>query len=92
MNKIKNGVNHMNISVRMHQAIQAMETHGKLVRYKGGFWSWPNIETKTCRNGSDKYIVPKEFWCDVNTLRALDRRGLVILDEKKKTCVLRKLD
>lgn len=53
--------------------------YGELIRYPGGFWSWRDVEIKN--------EIPA-WYCDVKTLRALGKRGIVNLDETKKICKL----
>lgn len=67
----------MNLSPTMMQVTEQMELHGELIRYPGGFWSWRDVEIKR--------EIPV-WYCDVKTLRALGKRGIVNLDETKKIC------
>ena len=69
----------MNLSPTMMQVTEQMELHGELIRYPGGFWSWRDVEIKR--------KIPA-WYCDVKTLRALGKRGIVNLDETKKICKL----
>lgn len=69
----------MNLSPTMMQVTEQMELHGELIRYPGGFWSWRDVEIKR--------EIPV-WYCDVKTLRALGKRGIVNLDETKKICKL----
>ena len=62
----------MNLSPTMMQVTEQMELHGELIRYPGGFWSWRDVEIKR--------EIPV-WYCDVKTLRALGKRGIVNLDE-----------
>ena len=67
-----------NLSTKMEEAVRIMKAHGKLIRYDGGFWSWINVE-----------IHDAPIWyCGVGTLRALAKRGAIILDEENKSCQL----
>lgn len=78
----------LNLSKTMLEVIEAMKTHGNLVRYDGGFWSWEDVEIEHVRfNRMQNFDVPA-WHCDVKTLRALERRGLVELDEKMQVCRL----
>ena len=69
----------MNLSPTMMRVAEQMESHGELIRYPGGFWSWRDVEIKN--------EIPA-WYCDVKTLRALGKRGIVNLDETKKICKL----
>lgn len=69
----------MNLSSMMITAVEQMKAHGELIRYPGGFWSWRDVEIKN--------EIPA-WYCDVKTLRALGKRGIVNLDETKKICKL----
>mgnify|MGYP003196876941 CR=1 FL=1 len=69
----------MNLSPTMLETIKKIEEHGKLVRYTGGFWSWERCEQHDCCGD----MVP-DWHCDIKTLRALECRGLVLLDEWDK--------
>lgn len=75
------------LSAKMEETIRIMKVHGKLIRYSGGFWSWVGVEMHLSRMGADTYKHP--IWhCDVKTLRALAKRGVVLLDEENKFCQL----
>lgn len=74
----------MNLSPMMVKVVGQMEVHGELIRYPGGFWSWRDVEKI---NHTEDYDVPA-WYCDVKTLRALRKRGIVNLDETKKICKL----
>lgn len=76
---------HRNLSAKMEESVRIMRTHGKLIRYDGGFWSWVGVEIHHCRNGADTYRCPI-WYCSVRTLRALDKRHIVTLDEENKVC------
>ena len=69
----------MNLSPTMMRVAEQMESHGELIRYPGGFWSWRDVEIKN--------EIPA-WYCDVKTLRALRKRGIVNLNETKKICKL----
>ena len=69
------------LSPTMQNVLDILKEHKELVRYKGGFWSWNGVEFKRRTfNRMDCYDVPA-WHCDVKTLRALHKRGLVELDE-----------
>lgn len=78
-----------NLSSKMEETVRIMNAHGNLIRYIGGFWSWIGVEKHQCKNGGNTYDVPI-WYCDVKTLRALAKRGIIILDEEKKVCKLNK--
>lgn len=80
--------NNRGLSDIMLKTIAIMQKHGKLIRYAGGFWSWEDIALKPLCNGGKFLCMVPEWHCDVKTLRALDKRGIVTLDETKKACVL----
>lgn len=67
----------------MQDTLAKLQEHGSLVRFKGGFWSWKCCEINHYRD----YSCP-EWHCDVKTLRALEKRGLVELDEQQRLCKL----
>lgn len=72
----------------MIKVIEQMEMHGEMIRYPGGFWSWKGVEIQHIHfKCMEDYDVPS-WYCDVKTLRALDKRGIVNLDETKKNCML----
>lgn len=73
-----------NLSTTMRETIRVMRKHGNLVRYKGGFWSWENVDLKT--RGENRFVPT--WFCNVQTLRALDKRKLVLLDEDVGECKL----
>lgn len=75
------------LSPKMEEALRCMKTNGNLIRYNGGFWSWSNVKMTHCKNGSEEYKVPI-WYCTVNTLRALAKRGAVALDETANVCKL----
>lgn len=78
----------MEFSATMLETIATMRQHGDLIRYDGGFWSWKNVELKPLYIGG-KFLCNVPVWhCDVKTLRALNRRGIVTLDEVHKVCTL----
>lgn len=95
--------NNMKLSNTMLETINIMENHnGKLIRYRGGWWSWENSEIKyymrkepretphftDYKIHDDDYAIP--IWnCDVKTVRALQKRGLVVLDEMNSICTLK---
>ena len=74
------------LSAVMQEVLEVLKEHKELVRYDGGFWSWKGIELKrTTFNRMDNLYVP--IWhCDVKTLRALHKRGLVELDKTANIC------
>ena len=66
----------MALSPTMINVVEQMKSHGELIRYPGGFWSWRGVEIKHMQD----YDVPA-WYCDIKTLRALGKRGIVSLDE-----------
>lgn len=77
-----------NLSPTMTETLQLIQEHGKLIRYDGGFWSWKDAAQKPLYNGGKLLCMVPVWHCDVKTLRALEKRGLVVLDEKQKICLL----
>lgn len=98
-----------NLSKTMMETLNIMERHGKLIRWKHGFWTYDGCITKyeetisKCPNFYDKANLEPHsvfaknteldrlapaWYCDVKTLRALQKRGYVILDEINEICVL----
>lgn len=75
------------LSTKMEETVRIMKAHGKLIRYNSGFWSWSGVEMHISRNGADIYKHPI-WYCGIGTLRALAKRGIVILDEENKFCQL----
>ena len=75
-----------NLSATMQDVLEVLKEHKELVRYDGGFWSWKGVEIKrTTFTRMNNFDVP--VWnCDVKTLRALRKRGLVELDEVANIC------
>lgn len=74
------------LSPKMQEVLDILKEHKELVRYNGGFWSWKGVEIKrTTYNRMDNFDVPV-WWCGVETLRALHKRGLVELDEVTNIC------
>lgn len=72
--------NKRDLSAKMKETVQVMKAHGKLIRYNYGFWSWCGVEI-------DTHNVPI-WYCDVRTLRGLEKREVVILDEENRFCQL----
>lgn len=77
-----------NLSKTMIETIKAMQKHGDLKRYDGGFWSWEDIDLKPLYNGGTFLCMIPIWHCDVKTLRALAKRGFVTLKEDQKKCIL----
>ena len=71
------------LSPKMEETLQVMVKHRKLVRYDGGLWSWEGCEIK-------HYVdFDCPIWhCNIQTLRALHRRGAITLDEDKKVATI----
>lgn len=78
----------MGLSRTMLKTIEMMRQHGGFVRYDGGFWSWENVELKPLYNGGMFLCNIPIWYCDVKTLRALEKRGIVALNEGQKICIL----
>lgn len=74
------------LSDTMQKVLDVLKQHKELVRYHGGFWSWKGVEIKrTTFTRMRNYDYPI-WYCDIRTLHALQRRGLVELDEKNNIC------
>lgn len=78
----------MNLSKTMIETISAMRVHGNLKRYEGGFWSWEETELEPLYNSGKLLCMIPVWHCDVKTLRALAKKGLVTLNESEKVCIL----
>ena len=78
----------MQLSNKMLETLEMIKQHGKLIRHSGGFWSWTEIELKPLYNGREFMCMVPIWYCDVKTLRALQKRELVVLDEQAKECGL----
>lgn len=77
-----------NLSPKMSEVMKILKEHCEIIRYDGGFWSWSEVNLKLLYNGN-QYMGKVPVWhCDVRTLRALQKRGLVKLDETLKFCIL----
>jgi hypothetical protein len=75
-----------NLSKTMLDVINQMRDHdGTLTRMTGGFWTYEGVQTTYCRCGYDS----PEWHCGVKTLRALEDRGLIELDEIKEIAKLK---
>ena len=75
------------LSETMRNVLLRLQEYGSLVRFDGGFWSWKEVDFKPQYN-ENQYMDKVPVWhCDVRTLRALQKRGLVKLDETLKFCV-----
>lgn len=74
------------LSQTMQEVLDVLKEHKALIRYHGGFWSWDGVEIKrTTFTRMDNFDYPA-WHCDVKTLRALHKRGLVELDESTNIC------
>ena len=74
------------LSPTMREVLSILKEHKELVRYDGGFWGWNGVEIKrTTFTRMPNFDVPA-WHCDVKTLRALHKRGLVELDEVTNSC------
>lgn len=73
----------MRIPPIQQEAIDQAENHGRrLVRWKGGFWTFEGArESGDSWNG----VPVPEWYCRTNTVFALVRRGLMVIDDF--TCV-----
>jgi hypothetical protein len=68
-----------NLSATQQKALNQLINHGgTFIRKEGGFWTWPDGKGN---------VVP-EWYCDVRTLRVLERKGFIILNEIKRTAQL----
>jgi hypothetical protein len=69
------------LSGEMQRLINAVKSHGSLIRYEGGFWHIPNCKLKPGYNGGRiEYYVPiyndMEYF-SYGTIKALKNRGLI---------------
>ena len=68
----------MELSDTQKATLEAMRTHGgELVRLRGGFWTW--------RNHTERSVGVPAWSCELGTLRALEKRGLVTLIVESQT-------
>lgn len=64
------------VTPKMLEALVRMREHGERIeRRPGGFWCPPDTKPEGAQVGT-KRPAP-EWWCPVNTVAALERRGLV---------------
>lgn len=76
-----------NLSPKMEETLRIMIKHRKLIRYDGGFWSWEGCKMEHGIN----FDCPM-WYCLVNTLRALHKRGAIVLDEVKQEAIINETD
>lgn len=69
------------LSKTMSITLEIMRTHGRLVRWPGGFWTYPNCPSKIEVSGWKKPHAVPEWYVAANTLNALADRGLAILQK-----------
>jgi hypothetical protein len=70
----------MSLSPIQQEAIDQASKHGKrLVRWKGGFWTYEGA--KPCENIGGGPQVP-EWYCRTNTIFALVRRGFMAINSQ----------
>jgi hypothetical protein len=77
----EDGIKHQKLSRTQQNVIGIMKEKGSLKRLPGGFWTYDDVTIK------EHSFVPV-WWCDVRTLRVLQTKGLVNLDELKRICTL----
>ena len=61
------------LSPKMQKAYNRLKEHGRLIKYRGGFWSAPEVETRTSLVTG--YPIPAWFFC-TSTIQGLIRRDL----------------
>lgn len=66
----------------MEHALAIVKETGSIVRYKYGFWAKENSEMTHETHNGDDYYVPLD-WVGVESVEALERRGLVVPGETK---------
>lgn len=74
----------INLSKVMIETIDMMKQHnGKMIRWKYGLWTFEGAKIKYyVKSNVDNSNVPiPEWYCDVKTLRALHKRGIIQLNE-----------
>ena len=64
-----------NLSPTQFETLQKMEENGKLIRWNGGFWSFEDAEIKDVIRDSWGYTSIPQWYCDVRTLRALEKKA-----------------
>ncbi len=69
------------ISETMREVLDKMAEHGHLVRWPGGFWTYPNCPTT---RKVDNHLVP-DWYVGVQTLKALAKRDMVRLEKGAHT-------
>jgi len=73
------------LSPAMQQALNFMRAHGRLVRWPGGFWTYPECPTtRVQQSRAGVHHVP-EWFAGVKTLEALEARGLTVLQKVNHT-------
>lgn len=65
------------LSEEMKRCVDMVLAHGKLIRYKGGFWAEENAELSPLINGGRiECYYPKDY-IGTNTIKALIKRGVL---------------
>lgn len=68
------------LSIPQIEVMELLNKYKKFIRYKGGFWSNENSELN--ENGNPVWN------CGIDTLRALNKKGYVTLNEENQECIL----
>ena len=63
----------MKITKEQHKALDLLDREGKIVRYDGGFWSFPGVELKSGYGG---LVCPVEH-VGTNTIKALIKKEII---------------
>ena len=73
------------LTPEMKRALEMLKTHGELIRYKGGFWSYEGatMAVMGIRNRDETdFVYPVEH-VGLQTLEALERRDMIEVSETK---------
>lgn len=65
------------LSEPMKAALDKMKEHGRLVRWPGGYWTFPNCPSRPTPNGA-----APEWWTITQTINGLARRGTIKVVER----------
>ena len=69
------------LSYLMAYTLDIMHSHGRLVRWPGGFWTYPNCPPKPETDGwKNPHAVPR-WYVEIGTLKALEKRGFIMLQK-----------
>jgi hypothetical protein len=75
----------MKISTEQQRAIEYIKEYGCIIRYEGGFWSFPNAPMAKC----SKFYYPKNY-IRTNTIKALIKVGLIKVTKEASGYMSRK--